>query len=258
MSQRDFSSLDREVMEVSFDLHNEFGRFCDEKLFQSELCHRCREYGFDAVETEVPIVVSYETFRKVFYADLLVNCGGLYELKATEGISPRHQTQTLTYLMLMELNHGKIINFRRSSVQHEFVSTQLTSERRRLHRTDRTRWDPCASCCDALCDVTIALVKDWGAFLQASLYMEAIASLMDNVSTHPESVELFHGRRCIGTQPMHLIDPSVGLVISGATKTRHYETHLMRLLRHTQLSQIQWINFAHHDITFVTLNNPNT
>ena len=42
ISQQDFHSVDKLVTGMAFDIHNEFGRFCDEKIYQNELLHRCK------------------------------------------------------------------------------------------------------------------------------------------------------------------------------------------------------------------------
>ena len=42
VDQEDFHALDKVVMGHAFDVHNTLGRFCDERIYQDELAHRCR------------------------------------------------------------------------------------------------------------------------------------------------------------------------------------------------------------------------
>ena len=255
MTQDEFLAVDYTVMELAFSIHNEFGRFCNESVYESELRHRCIESGFEHVATQVPIRVSHAAFSKTLYADLMINGGALYELKATEQLVPKNRTQTLTYLMLLGINHGKLLNWRPGSLQHEFVSTQLTPERRRKFRADSARWKSVAPSSKDLYDLVLALIQDWGLFLQTSLLMEAIAFLHNDISAEPEPIDVVHEGRIVGRQFMHLSGPESGFVLSSTSGRDHYETHLRRLLTHTHLSSIQWINIAHHDISFVTIEN---
>src|SRR5215475_6987097 len=91
------------------------------------------EFGdlrFPGVELEFPIEVSHATFKKVQYIDVLVSCGGPFEFKTVDAITPRHPAQLLHYMLLVDLGHGKLVNLRRESVQHEFVNTTLRREDR--------------------------------------------------------------------------------------------------------------------------------
>ncbi len=50
-------------------------------------------------------------FEKAFVVDLLVEEKLVIELKAVPALLPAHYTQLLTYLRVMELRHGFLINF---------------------------------------------------------------------------------------------------------------------------------------------------
>ena len=58
VSYSDFHSLDYEIMGLVFSIHNDMGRFWNEKIYQKELAHRCQKAGFGNIATEVPIEVS--------------------------------------------------------------------------------------------------------------------------------------------------------------------------------------------------------
>src|ERR1039458_6765838 len=65
---------------------------------------------------EVPIEVSYESFCKTYYLDLVFVGGALFELKAVEALVNRHRAQLLHYLLLADLLHGKLVNMRLEAV----------------------------------------------------------------------------------------------------------------------------------------------
>ena len=127
MSQAEFAKLDYELMAMAFKIHNEYGRFCHESVYQAAFLKACQDSDFSA-ETEVRISVSHGRFCKDYFVDLMVGCGALYELKTVEHFAPKHRAQLLTYLMLLGVRHGKLVKWRSPWVRSEFVSTSLTHE----------------------------------------------------------------------------------------------------------------------------------
>ena len=81
ISKEDFYQRDYKIMSLAFSIHNGFGRFWDEKIYQKELMYRCEDAGFVNVASGVPILVSYKDFQKYYYIDLLIDNAMVYELK---------------------------------------------------------------------------------------------------------------------------------------------------------------------------------
>lgn len=127
ISGKEFHLLDHKIMGLVFSIHKDLGRFCDEKIYQNELAHRCQKMGVKSVRTEFPIRVSYEDFLKIYYLDLLIDDAVLYELKTIKALSGEHRKQAINYLLLMGMHHGKLVNMRPPSVQHYFISTMIKS-----------------------------------------------------------------------------------------------------------------------------------
>ena len=65
------------------------------------------------VQRQQPITISYAgfTFVEGFRADLIVEDVVLVELKSVENLAPVHSKQVLTYLRLLSLPLGLLINF---------------------------------------------------------------------------------------------------------------------------------------------------
>lgn len=253
ISQEMFGPADYRIMREVFAIHKELGRFCDEGIYQNELAHRCREMGCQAA-TEVPIHVSYQSFLKTYYLDLLINGGAIYELKTASSLAAEHRKQALNYLMLTGLHHGKLINWRPASVEHEYVSTQLTPKKRQQFTVCDDRWRIVTRTSQKLKSLILELVTDWGGFLDVQLFYEAVVHFLGGESEVVKQVEIRRGTRMLGTQRAHLIDDAVAFRISAVTKDNSfYEQHLRRFLQHTPLQTIQWINFNHHVLTFKTI-----
>jgi len=253
--QEEFHALDKRVMRHAFDIHNTLGRFLDERIYQEELAQRCREEGFDA-RREVHVRIDHKSFAKSYYLDLLLNSGVIYELKAVEELSGGHERQLIHYLLLTDLHHGKLINFRSGSVKTRFVSTSLTKGDRTDFVIQRDGWHPADDLSRLLPRTLHDLLADWGAFLEVSLYQEALLALLRGPGTGLKPVEIGSGGRVLGTQKMCLLSPDTAWHISAIR--RHfgtYETHIRRLLSHAALRRIHWINFDHRTITLRTITN---
>lgn len=136
LSQQDFGDIAYEVMRQVFAIHNEMGRFFDEKIYKRELAHR-----MSGVLLEEPIEVVFGTFRKPYFLDVLVAEGAIFEFKAVERLVARHRAQLLNYLLLCDFAHGKLINVRSESVEHEFVNTNWRPADRLKFTVHQERWD---------------------------------------------------------------------------------------------------------------------
>src|SRR5438046_2438687 len=97
MSQREFGDLSFEVMRHVFAIHNEIGRCFDERIYKCELANR-----LPGVHLEMPVEVRFESFKTLYFLDVLVGNGGLFEFKAADSFSPRHRAQLLQYLLLCD------------------------------------------------------------------------------------------------------------------------------------------------------------
>jgi hypothetical protein len=71
--QERFQELDRKLMAMIFDVHNQFGRFFDETLYKAEIAARWMDSGLGTAEREVRITASHGTFRKDYLMDLFFN-----------------------------------------------------------------------------------------------------------------------------------------------------------------------------------------
>ena len=101
-------------------------------------------------------------FSKPYYLDMLVEHGVIYELKATDGMTGATTQQLVNYLMLCDLRHGKLVNFRPASVVSRYVSTRIDRQERMNFRLIA---DEYRDATDHVRKTLAALLSDWGAFL---------------------------------------------------------------------------------------------
>lgn len=253
ISQSDFHELDYEIMGIVFSLHQDFGRFWNEKIYRNELADRCQKAGFENVTTEVPIQVSYKDFNKVYRIDLLIK-NLIYELKTAETLAVEHEKQTINYLMLTGMNHAKLVNMRTASVQHRFVSTNITPAKRYQFSIEDDQWRDLNEDSIWLKQTFKALLDEWGVFLDVTLFYEALAYFRGGEDAVVKEIEVRNDSHLLGRQKTYLISPDIAFRISSVTKDeRRFEKHFHRFLQYTSLRAIHWINFNHQKVVFKTI-----
>jgi GxxExxY protein len=251
--QESYHQIDRRVTGLAFDIHNEFGRYLDELLYQGELTRRCRDLGLD-VEPEMRISVSFGDFSKNYFVDHLINRGVIIEDKAVGKLGSVHRGQTLNYLFLCGLHHATLLNFRTERVQHEFVSTKLTSPDRRRFEIVAYYWKPLTPRCGEFHDLLHQLLAEWGAFLDPLLYLEALTHFLGGEERVVREVSVTCGGAIIGTQKMHLVTDNIAFSVTASThRPETIFDHHRRFLRHTPLRALQWVNLNHKRIELRTI-----
>lgn len=100
------------VVDCAYKLHVEAGPGLLETVYEVVLAKMLEKRGLNVKrQVPVPIHLLGMKFDEGFRADILVEDVLLIELKSVEHLSPVHSKQTLTYLRLMNLRLGLLINF---------------------------------------------------------------------------------------------------------------------------------------------------
>jgi iron complex transport system substrate-binding protein len=108
----DAEEISAEVVDAGYHLHCDLGPGLLESVYEVVLAKMLRERGL-VVERQkiVPIEYSGMLFEEGFRADLVVENMLIVEIKSVEKISPAHGKQLLTYLRLLRMPLGLLINF---------------------------------------------------------------------------------------------------------------------------------------------------
>ena len=101
-----------EIIDYAYRLHTEIGPGLLESVYEVLLMRVLEQRGL-AVRRQVPVAFTYEGLHieEGFRIDLLVDEQVIVELKSVENTAPVHAKQVLTYLRLMDLRVGLLINF---------------------------------------------------------------------------------------------------------------------------------------------------
>jgi len=104
--------LVEKVIGCSIQVHRALGPGLLESAYRHCLCEEftSQEVPF---RSEVPVPVLYKGAQLEcgYRADLVVDGRLLLELKAVDGVLPIHHAQVLTYLKLLGLKQGLLVNF---------------------------------------------------------------------------------------------------------------------------------------------------
>lgn len=102
----------RLVVDCGFRLHQRLGPGLLESVYETILADAIEQRGL-LVQRQFPVPITYEgrTFDEGFRADLLVDGKLIVELKSVERLAPVHGKQVLTYLRLLDLPLGILMNF---------------------------------------------------------------------------------------------------------------------------------------------------
>ena len=248
-SQDEFHSIDGIVTGFAFEIHNEIGRFCDEKIYQKILAEKCLNASI-RVDREVEVVLTYKNFTKMYKLDLLVDNGIVYELKTVEVLNESHKQQLINYLLLTGIKHGKLLNFRPASVEMQFVSTTLTNEDRYNYSINTKECTIMTDKCGNLISILSELLSEWGVFLDYRLFTEALVHFLGGIEKIICPVKIYFNNKIVGEQKMTLLNDTTAFHLSGISKAfKSYENNIIRLIQHTQITTVQWINFNKRNIT---------
>ena len=111
-ARRDVEELSAIVVDCGYKLHLEAGPGLLETVYEVVLAKMLTEQGISVRrQVPVPIRLMGMTFEEGFRADIIVEDRLLIELKSVENLMPVHSKQVLTYLRLLKLPLGLLINF---------------------------------------------------------------------------------------------------------------------------------------------------
>ena len=116
------NELSGEIIGAAIEVHREIGPGLIESVYEEALCHELHLRGLSFVRQQA-VCISYKGVKLAtdLRLDLLVEGKIIVDLKAKEHLSPVDKPQLLTYLPLLNLRLGLLINFH-TAVLKEGVS----------------------------------------------------------------------------------------------------------------------------------------
>jgi len=135
--------------------------------------------------------------------------------------------QLLTYLHLLNLPRGKLVNLRPAAVESRYVNAPLTSIDRKNFTVDDSSYRGGSE----FRDLVIGLTRDWGTALTLSLYQEAIVALLGGQKSVEAMVPLQRDGVPLGNQRYQLVSPNSAFRLTAMNRdTSDYHKQLARLI----------------------------
>lgn len=100
------------IVDSAYKIHTTLGPGLLESVYEKVLAHELVCRGFDVrVQQPIPVVYDQVRLELGFRADLVVESKVVVEVKSVEAIASVHPKQLRTYLKLMDVKVGLLINF---------------------------------------------------------------------------------------------------------------------------------------------------
>jgi GxxExxY protein len=108
----DIDRLASIAVDTGYRLHRDLGPGLLESVYEQVLAAKLRRLGLN-VATQIAIDLHYEDviIKNAFRADIVIEQKLLIEVKSIERLVPLHAKQVITYLRVMSLPLGLLMNF---------------------------------------------------------------------------------------------------------------------------------------------------
>lgn len=105
-------SISGDVVDAAMRIHKDLGPGLLESVYEIVLAAALERRGY-RVDRQKPVDIEFEGMRfpAAFRADLVIDDRLVVEIKSVERINAAHAKQVLTYLRLMKLPVGLLLNF---------------------------------------------------------------------------------------------------------------------------------------------------
>lgn len=141
-ARRDVEEVAAIVIDCALKLHKDLGPGLLESVYEAVLAKVLEQRGLK-VERQKPVPICYQgiELNEGFRLDLLVDDQLIVELKSVETLHAVHPKQVLTYLRLMDLPLGLLINFGAPLLKDGLKRivnkhTNIASSRLRMHQQE--------------------------------------------------------------------------------------------------------------------------
>lgn len=100
------------ILDAAFKIHKTLGPGLLESVYEATLDFELQKQGLRVIR-QIGLPVHYEGIKLElgFRVDLIVGEKVIIEIKSVESLAPVHKKQLLTYLRLMNLRLGLLLNF---------------------------------------------------------------------------------------------------------------------------------------------------
>lgn len=109
----EMNELTGSVIESALKIHSTVGPGCYEKVYEEILCYELDKKGLQT-ERQLIMPINYEDLfiEHAYKVDLIVEKQLIVEVKSVEYLLAVHYKQLMTYLKLLHIKDGMLLNFK--------------------------------------------------------------------------------------------------------------------------------------------------
>ncbi len=106
------TQMSYDVLGCAINVHREVGPGLLESVYQKCLIHELKSKGFKVMQqVKAPLFYKDLRLEVELKADIIVNESVIIELKTVDCLLPVHEAQILTYMRLLKIPQGLLMNF---------------------------------------------------------------------------------------------------------------------------------------------------
>lgn len=251
VSRERFSSLSYDVMGDIFRIRRDLGPFFNEVHYK-----RALQVIRDDVSLEVPVLLSYGSYVKTYYIDVLIADGAIVEFKAVDSLTKAHRAQILNYLMMTQLQQGLLVNVGPERVEKQYVNCAIPYCDRFVFTELVIDWDDGVDGARNFRQLLNSLLDDWGGYLATNVYDDVMISLLGgyDIIRSPISVRFCDSE--IGRIDLNLVSDRVAFRITAFysdISLSSFEDHMRQFILHTNIDAVLWANIGRKVIRYQCL-----
>lgn len=112
MNKKVITQLSYNVLGCAIRVHKEIGPGLLESVYEKCLIHELRSNGYHVLQQiKAPLIYKELKLEVALKADLIVNGSVIVEIKTVDCLLPVHEAQLLTYMRLLKIPQGLLMNF---------------------------------------------------------------------------------------------------------------------------------------------------
>ncbi|WP_106567545.1 GxxExxY protein [Cecembia rubra] len=112
MYKKMITQMSYDVLGCAINVHREVGPGLLESVYQKCLIHELKSKGFKVMQqVKAPLFYKDLRLEVELKADIIVNESVIIELKTVDCLLPVHEAQILTYMRLLKIPQGLLMNF---------------------------------------------------------------------------------------------------------------------------------------------------
>ena len=109
------------VLDTCIKIHSAIGPGCFERVYEEALNYDLSLHGFNVKRQLVfPMTYKEVMVKRAYKVDLIIEDKLVIEVKSVEHLLPVHFQQLRTYLKMMDLKNGLLLNFNVLWMKHGF------------------------------------------------------------------------------------------------------------------------------------------